>query len=118
MNNCGLGSGNYLLINYDEKWLWGMVMRRSAKACVAIGLGPVSYKVYHSIHINRVIHVTVTRIAFIDSLDNRGEALKLGNYRSQSCNIPQRKLYETERQAYGSIRRVTKTEMLPDGSKQ
>ena len=40
--------------------------------------------------------------------------MKVGNYIAHSYKIFQRKVYETERQADGSIRRVTKTEMLPD----
>ena len=83
LNNWGIGLGKYLLINYDEKVFWGMVMRRSTKACSAIELDPVSYKVYHISHIKKVICVTVTRIAFIDSLENEKKAEQLGNYRAQ-----------------------------------
>ena len=62
VKNWGLGPGKYLLINYDEKWFWGMVTRLSAKSCSAIGLDPVSYKVYHNPHINKVMCVNVTGI--------------------------------------------------------
>jgi hypothetical protein len=37
-NNWGLGPGTYLLIMYDEKWFWGMVCRKGAKACEELGI--------------------------------------------------------------------------------
>jgi hypothetical protein len=36
-NNWGLGAGKYLLIEYDEKWFWGLAMRRGAKSCEDLG---------------------------------------------------------------------------------
>ena len=72
VNNWGLIPGKYLLINYDEKWFWGMVMKQSAKDCDAIGLDPFSYKEYHISHINKVMKIIVTGISLIYSLENRG----------------------------------------------
>jgi len=37
-NNWGMGSRKYLLIDFDEKWMWGLVVRRFAKSCVKLGL--------------------------------------------------------------------------------
>ena len=42
--------------------------------------------------------------------------MKMWNYRSQSYNISQRKVYETERQVESSTRRVKKADMITDGS--
>ena len=36
--NWGRGPGKYLLIMFDEKWMWGLVMRRLAKRCEELGL--------------------------------------------------------------------------------
>ena len=71
---------------------------------------------FHISHINKVVCITVTGIAFVDLLENGGEAVKLGNYIEQSYNIAQRKVYETESKADGSTMRVTKTVLPPDGS--
>ena len=30
-NNWGNGSGKYILIHYDEKWFWGLLLRKNAK---------------------------------------------------------------------------------------
>ena len=108
VNNWGLSPGKYLLINYDEKWFWEIVIIRSAKACASIVTDPVSYKAYHSRLINTVICITITGISFIYSLDNGGKSVKLGNYITQPYKIAQRKVYKTEGQVEGSIRRFTK----------
>ena len=42
--------------------------------------------------------------------------MKLGNYREKSYKIAQMKVYENEMQSDGSIMRVTKTDIIPDGS--
>ena len=32
------GGGKFLLINYDEKWFWGLVLHAAAKECTELGL--------------------------------------------------------------------------------
>ena len=67
-NNWGLRPGKYLLIHYDEKWFWGLVQRRQAKACAELNLDPVTFRAYHRNHINKVMGVAVTAFAFKDSI--------------------------------------------------
>jgi hypothetical protein len=57
LNNWGLGAGKYLLIEYDEKWFWGLVMRRAAKSCADLGINPQSYKAYHKSHIAKTMGI-------------------------------------------------------------
>ena len=54
LNNWGLGGGNFLLIHYDEKWFWGLVLRALAKACPDLGVMKQDYKTFHRNHINKV----------------------------------------------------------------
>ena len=45
-NNWGLGGGKFLLIMFDEKWFWGMVLRSYAKAIGELGIDPKSFSAY------------------------------------------------------------------------
>lgn len=63
-NNWGLGNGNFLLIEYDEKWFWGLVMRRGAKSCADLEVYPESYSAYHKSHISKTMGVAFTAFAF------------------------------------------------------
>ena len=101
-NNHGLGPGKYLHIMYDEKWFWGMVMRRSAKSCEDLGLHPHTYKAYHKSHISKTMGVAFTAFAFEGCIENGGEAIKLGFFRAQSHKIAQREVRETVIQPDGS----------------
>jgi hypothetical protein len=38
--NWGLGGGKYLPVHYDEKWFWGLVVRRDVKCCEELGIDP------------------------------------------------------------------------------
>ena len=31
LNNWGLGAGKFILFHYDEKWFWGLLLRKTAK---------------------------------------------------------------------------------------
>ena len=44
--NWGLGAGKYLLIEFDEKWMWGLVVRRYAKSCKKLGLNKKYFKAF------------------------------------------------------------------------
>lgn len=37
-NKWRMGCGKYILIEFDEKWMWGLVVRRYATSCVKLGL--------------------------------------------------------------------------------
>ena len=77
--NCwGLGRGKKLLIHYDEKWFWGLVLRRDAKACDSLGLEATVMKAYHRNHINKVMGIAFVGFAFTDCIESRGKAIKLG----------------------------------------
>jgi hypothetical protein len=37
------------LIHYDEKWFWGLVRRKGARACEELGIDPYTFEAYHNI---------------------------------------------------------------------
>jgi len=76
-DNWGMGAGKYLLIEFDEKWMWGLVVRRYANRCTKLGLNKKYYTDCHRNHINKVIMTAFTALAFIDSIENGGEVVKL-----------------------------------------
>jgi hypothetical protein len=86
-NNWGLGPGEYLLIMYDEKWFWGMVCRKGAKACEELGIDAQTMRAYHKSHINKTMGTVITGFAFEDNIENGGEAMKLGFHQAQSHKI-------------------------------
>lgn len=102
-NNWGLGPGKYLLVHYDEKWFWGLVQRRHAKACKELELDPVTFKAYHRNHVNKVMGVAVTAFAFEDSIENGGDALKLGFFRAQQFKVADKAVNRTATLADGTV---------------
>jgi hypothetical protein len=103
-NNWGLGGGKYLLVHYDEKWFWGLVMRRDAKMCEELGIDPVAYAAYHRSHISKVMAVAVTGFPFEDTIENGGDGLKIGFYRAQTHRVARKQVKQRERQPDGSMR--------------
>ena len=104
LNNWGLGSGRYLLFHYDEKWFWGLVMRRGAKACEELGVDQAAFAAYHRNHINKVMGIAFTAFAFTDSIMNGGEAVKVGFFRAQSYKVAEKMQRVMVRQADGKMR--------------
>lgn len=105
-NNWGLGSGKYLVIEYDKKWFWGLVMRRGAKACDLLGILAQSYSVYHKSHIAKTMAVAFTAFAFEDCMENGGEAIKLGFFCAQSYKVAKRMVRKSVRQDDGSMKQT------------
>ena len=103
-NNWGLGGGKFLLIMFDEKWFWGLVLRSYAKQVAELGIDPRSFSAYHRNHINKCMVVAVTAMAFIDSIENGGIAFKLGLFRAQAHKIARQMVREAVRQADGRIK--------------
>jgi hypothetical protein len=89
--NWGKGKGKFLLIHFDEKWFWGLVARRTAKAVPELDLAKTDLHVYHKSHIEKVMGTAVTGYAFEDCMDNGGIGIKLGFYRAQ-CTKRAKKL--------------------------
>jgi hypothetical protein len=89
-SNWGLGGGKYLLVHYDEKWFWGLVLRRGAKACAELGIEPHTFQAYHKSHINKTMGVAFVAFAFEDNFENGGEAMKLAFFRAQSNKVADR----------------------------
>ena len=87
-NNWGRGKGKYLLIHYDEKWFWGMLMRNTAKSFEDVERQVM--KIYHKCHISKTMGIAVVGFAFEDSLENGGIALKMLFHRAQSAKVAQR----------------------------
>ena len=102
--NWGMGGGIYLLIEFDKKWMWGLVVRRYAKSCAKLGLTKKYFKAYHRNHINKVMMTAFTGLAFEDNIENGGEAIKLGLFRAQSYKVAEKEVREGVRQADGTMR--------------
>ena len=75
MNLWGKEKGKFLLIHYDEKWCWGMLLRSTAKSFD--GVDKQTYKTYHKCHLSKTMGIAVVAMAFEDTLENGGDAIKL-----------------------------------------
>ena len=104
--NWGLGPGKYLLIMFDEKWMWGLVMRCYSRKCDELGLNNKFFKAYHRNHINKVMLTAFTGFAFEDSIENGGRAVKLGVFRAQSFKVAEKMVRESVRQPDGSMKQT------------
>ena len=51
VNNWYQGKGKYLLLHYDEKWFWGMLLRKTGKKFD--GYKVEAIKCYHKNHISK-----------------------------------------------------------------
>ena len=96
-NNWYRGKGKYLVINYDEKWFWGLVLRAAAKECPELGVNPRTAACYHKNHIEKVMVVAFTGFAYKDSMENGGIGLKLGCYRAQAAKVAKKTVRESRR---------------------
>ena len=103
-NNWGLGGGKTLLIMYDEKWFWGLVVRRGAKACSELGIDQQYFKAYHKNHINKVMAIAFTLFAFEDSIENGGVAEKLALIRAQGFKVADKTVRQSTRDENGRLR--------------
>ena len=95
INNHYLGNGKYLLVHYDEKWFWALVLRSKAKACKELGVEKKSFNMFHKNHIDKVMCLAVTGYAYENNIENGGVGLKLGFYRCEAAKIAKR----TQREA-------------------
>jgi len=102
-SNWGLGGGKYLLIMFDEKWFWGLVLRNYAKRIASEGVGHHNFAAYHRNHINKTMAVALTAFAFEDSIENGGRAHKLGFYRAQSYKVAKKQVRAAVRQPEGNV---------------
>ena len=87
--NWGLGEGKYLWIHYDEKWFWGLVLRKNAKSFW--DLDPNTIKAYHKSHISKVMGICTLGFAFVDNVENGGTGIKIDLSRCQSNKVAGRK---------------------------
>ena len=62
---------------YDEKWFWGLVLRKGEKSCEDLGIDPVTFRAYHKSHVNKTMGMAFTAMAFEDCLENGETAVKL-----------------------------------------
>ena len=58
--------------------------------CADLGIEPTTFACYHRNHINNFMYVAVTAFAFKDSVENGGDAVKLGFVRAQQYKISDR----------------------------
>ena len=98
------GKKRVLLVHYDEKWFWGLVLRAFAKACEEIGVKKRDYAAFHRSHINKVMAIAFVAAVFDGSLESGCEVVKLPLVRAQAPKIAERAQYEAVSQPDGSIR--------------
>ena len=84
-SNWDLGAGKYLLVHYDEKWFWGLVMRKNGKTFE--DLDNTTIRAYHKSHISKVMAIAVTGFGFEDNIENGGEAVNIAFTRCQSHKV-------------------------------
>ena len=94
-SNWGLGGGKFLLVHYDEKWFWGLVLRKTAKCFDELDAATI--KAYHKSHISKVMAIAVVAFAFIDNIENGGDAIKLAFTRCQSHKVAKKTVRESRR---------------------
>ena len=70
-------SSHDYLVHYDEKWCWGLVLRRNAKAYDSLELEATVMNTYHWNHINKVMGIAFVGFTFTNIIENGGEAIKL-----------------------------------------
>lgn len=99
--NWGLGKGRYLWIHYDEKWFWGLVLRKNAKTFW--DLPPAVLKAYHKSHISKVMGICTIGYAFVDNVENGGIAVKIDLSRCQSHKVAGRLQRASRRNEEGKI---------------
>ena len=58
--------------------------------CAELVINPTNFDWYHKNHINKCMAVAVTNFAFNYSIDNGGDAIKIGFVRAQQYNIANR----------------------------
>ena len=107
------GKKRVLLIHYDEKWFWGLVLRAFAKACDEIGVGKRDYFTFHKSHINKVMAIAFVGAVFGASLEDGCEVVKLPMVRAQAFKIAERVQYASVSQPDGSTRYPSTN---PDGT--
>ena len=95
--NWGLGDGKYMWIHYDEKWLWGLGLTKSAKSFY--DLPPVVLKAYHKSHISKVMGICTVEYNFEKNVKNGGNAVKLDISRCQSFKVAGRLQKASQRNA-------------------
>ena len=92
-----------LLVNYDEKWFFGMVPRSHAKQCNAIGLFRHSKVAYHKNYINKVMLVAVTGYAFCNNIEHGGEGVKIALCCVQSAKMAKKTVQQATKDENGKV---------------
>ena len=76
-------------------------MRRYSKKCNELGLD--RFWDYHRNLINKVMLTAFAGFAFEDSMENSGQAAKLGIFRAQSFKVAEKLMWESMQRADGSM---------------
>jgi hypothetical protein len=84
-----------LLVNFDEKWFYGMVARCNAKMSQLLGVEKQYQHMFHKSHINRVMVVAFTRYAFDGDYEEGGHGLKLGLFRCNGVRVAKKTVKES-----------------------
>ena len=105
------GNGNFLdesnviiLITYDKKWFWGIILRDYAKHFEYLGIDKYGFKTFHRLYMNRFMGIGFVAAHFYDTLENSCVVKKFPFIRAQERKKAKRDVRESR--------------VLPDGSRK
>jgi hypothetical protein len=87
-----LPPGKYIWLHYDEKWFWGFVGHGNAKMAPSAGIEKSTRSAYHRSHIDKVMGITFTGLAFDTDIENGGDGLKIGFFRCQAARLSKKQV--------------------------
>ena len=58
------------IIRYEDKWFWVLILRDYAKHCEEIVINNYDFKIFHRLHINKVMVIRFFAAHFYDTLEN------------------------------------------------
>jgi hypothetical protein len=86
-----------LWIHSDEKWFYGLVARKNAKACPSLGIDKQTYSAHHKSHIKKVmVHCTVGYL-FDGHVENGGKGFLIAIHRCAAFRVPLRDVFHSSR---------------------
>jgi hypothetical protein len=87
-----LPPGKYIWLHYDEKWFWGFVGCGNAKMAPSAGIKKSAKSAYHRSHIDKVMGIAFTGLAFDADIENGGDGLKIGFFHCQAARLSKKQV--------------------------
>ena len=72
--------------------MWRLVCEPLGKMLYKVAFTKKTFEFYHIYHINKVTMTAFTAFGFTDSIENGGEALKLGIFRAQNYKVAEKEV--------------------------